>query len=112
MRKRTRFIAVTVLAVAAFVLVGYVWYWNSADHARERFDQIENGMTRTDVLAVMGEPDVSELEGVVLHWYGDRGHGWVAFNDNTVVGKQWVTPPHERTLSQRFRTWLLATFGI
>lgn len=63
---------------------------------RDSFNAVETGMSETEVIGLLGEPDrsrsvtVGGMSGTHLAWQGDGFVVAVQFVDEGVVSKQWI----------------------
>jgi hypothetical protein len=89
MNRRLKFGIVGLVALAAAGFV--VFYHATRGPTEEEFETVQKGMSRDDVIAILGTPTEIEQEAdrIWLHWRARDIHIVIAFGDDRVVAKTW-----------------------
>jgi hypothetical protein len=81
MRKRTKYIVITVFAVT---VVACAWYiWPRPDPVHDRFRLVSRAMTRAEVMDIMKSEPIVKVAGQMLFWPGIDGMGVVTIDPET-----------------------------
>src|SRR5262245_47160952 len=125
--KKRLLLRLALLAAVGFAGLWLVLWWTAPTISRENYARIEEGMTKTEVVALLGcRPHFAPWEfdgiGPFLSWRLDEtGHVWetpefrihVFFDGyDRVVNKAIVEQASKRTFLQKVRRWLRVAGGL
>ena len=104
MRKRLLLSAGTMAAIVGVTLLVLAMLPPSAGVTNANFDRIEDGMSKAEVVSLLGENGITF--GRATSWYADDGSSVVVvgFEDDCVIFKECL-PSHE-TILDKIRRWL------
>jgi len=110
-RRKTLAIAGVAVALALAAAVGVVVALRGSSFER-RLEQVREGMTYDEVVAMIGNHDVGRLETYapcfMAVWKNRRGHVWVHFDGDERVIRKDFTPIEPTGFLDRVLAW----FGI
>jgi hypothetical protein len=108
---RRRLLCGLLLATA---VLAYLWIASGPRVSRERFEQVKKGMSRKEVVQMLGEPvggtGVAWPYSEVYYWVCDDAELLVLFDDAGIATRvEFESPPLHHTpptLTERIRRWL------
>ena len=96
-RAVVRVLVMTLVLLVVIGAVGFIWFGKRADTYREKFSEVHPGMTKTEVVAVVGRPPlVDTSEGIYERWifdvpsaFAERPQCFFKLGDSVLVRFTW-----------------------